>query len=136
MQARYRGPAADIAVMSAAVADWRVDGVARARSEAPRAAVAVADREPRHPRRISRPERERPKLVVGFAAETTDSRPTPAQTVAQGCDWIVATTSRTTFGADGTPSPCSPRRLGRTWPRQSKAEVARLPRQIADHFKA
>ena len=57
-----------------------------------RAAGAGAGREPRHPAHASRSGADgRPRLVVGFAAETDDVvANASAKRLRKGCDWIVA----------------------------------------------
>ncbi|WP_374598189.1 bifunctional phosphopantothenoylcysteine decarboxylase/phosphopantothenate--cysteine ligase CoaBC [Brevundimonas sp.] len=133
---------ADIAVMSAAVADWRVDGVASGKiKKAPGGPPSLALIEnPDILAGVSAPGPNRPRLVVGFAAETTELEANArAKLSRKGCDWIVGNdVSDDVFGADGnavTLFTCdaAPDR----WPRQSKVEVARkLAARIADHFKA
>jgi phosphopantothenoylcysteine decarboxylase/phosphopantothenate--cysteine ligase len=133
---------ADIAVMSAAVADWRVDGVASGKiKKAPGGPPSLSLIEnPDILAGISAPGKKRPKLVVGFAAETTDLEANARSKLSRkGCDWIVGNdVSDDVFGADGNTVTLFTRDgTAETWPRQSKAEVARkLAARIADHFKA
>jgi phosphopantothenoylcysteine decarboxylase / phosphopantothenate---cysteine ligase len=83
---------ADAAVMAAAVADWRVANASDRKMKKPRAALPRWNL-PRTP--IFWPRyvqmAQRPKLVVGFAAETDHvpimRRPSALR---KGCDWIVA----------------------------------------------
>jgi phosphopantothenoylcysteine decarboxylase/phosphopantothenate--cysteine ligase len=133
---------ADIAVMSAAVADWRVDGVASGKiKKAPGGPPSLALIEnPDILAGVSAPGPNRPKLVVGFAAETTDlDANARAKLSRKGCDWIVGNdVSDDVFGADGNAVTLFTRDgEPDRWPRQSKVEVARkLAARIADHFKA
>ncbi len=133
---------ADIAVMSAAVADWRVDGVASGKiKKAPGGPPSLALIEnPDILAGVSAPGPSRPKLVVGFAAETTDlDANARAKLSRKGCDWIVGNdVSDDVFGADGNAVTLFTRNgEPDRWPRQSKVEVARkLAARIADHFKA
>ena len=89
---------------------------------------------------ISAPGKKRPKLVVGFAAETTDLEVNARSKLSRkGCDWIVGNdVSDDVFGADGNTVTLFTRDgTAETWPRQSKAEVARkLAARIADHFRS
>jgi phosphopantothenoylcysteine decarboxylase/phosphopantothenate--cysteine ligase len=89
---------------------------------------------------VSAPGKQRPKLVVGFAAETTDLEANArAKLSRKGCDWIVGNdVSDDVFGADGNAVTLFTRDgNAESWPRQSKAEVARkLAARIADQFKA
>ena len=133
---------ADIAVMSAAVADWRVDGVASGKiKKAPGGPPSLSLIEnPDILAGISAPGKTRPKLVVGFAAETTDLEANARSKLSRkGCDWIVGNdVSDDVFGADGNTVTLFTRDgAAETWPRQSKTEVAKkLAAKIADHFKA
>jgi len=137
-----RGGPADIAVMSAAVADWRVDGVASGKiKKAPGGPPSLALIEnPDILAGVSAPGKTRPKLVIGFAAETTDLEANArAKLSRKGCDWIVGNdVSDDVFGADGNTVTLFTRDgTAESWPRQAKAEVARkLAVRIADHFKA
>jgi phosphopantothenoylcysteine decarboxylase/phosphopantothenate--cysteine ligase len=133
---------ADIAVMSAAVADWRVDGVASGKiKKAPGGPPSLALIEnPDILAGVSAPGKSRPKLVVGFAAETTELEANArAKLSHKGCDWIVGNdVSDDVFGADGNAVTLFTKDgTAESWPRQSKTEVARkLAAKIADHFKA
>jgi len=133
---------ADIAVMSAAVADWRVDGVASGKiKKAPGGPPSLALIEnPDILAGVSKPGKARPKLVIGFAAETSDLEANArAKLSRKGCDWIVGNdVSDDVFGADGNAVTLFTRDgAAESWPRQSKTEVARkLAARIADQFKA
>jgi phosphopantothenoylcysteine decarboxylase/phosphopantothenate--cysteine ligase len=131
---------ADVAVMSAAVADWRVDGVATGKiKKAPGGAPKLSLIEnPDILAEVSRKGPRRPRLVVGFAAETGDLIAlAKAKLSRKGCDWIVANdVSADVFGAEANAVT-----LIRTdgsmesLDRRSKAEIARtLAARIADHF--
>ena len=131
---------ADIAVMSAAVADWRVDAVASGKlKKAPGGPPSLALIEnPDILAGVSAPGARRPALVVGFAAETSDLEANArAKLSRKGCDWIVGNdVSDEVFGADANAVTLFTRDGGaENWPRQSKAEVARkLAARIAAHF--
>lgn len=133
---------ADIAVMSAAVADWRVDGVASGKiKKAPGGPPSLALIEnPDILAGVSAAGKTRPALVIGFAAETADLEANArAKLSRKGCDWIVANdVSADVFGADGNAVTLFTRGGdAEVWPRQSKAGVARrLAARIADHFRA
>lgn len=135
------GPA-DIAVMSAAVADWRVDGVASGKiKKAPGGPPSLSLIEnPDILAGVSAAGKARPKLVVGFAAETTDLEANArAKLSRKGCDWIVGNdVSDEVFGADANTVTLFTRDgAAESWPRQSKAEVARkLAARIAGHLNA
>ena len=130
---------ADIAVLSAAVADWRVDTVAGGKiKKAPGGPPTLALIEnPDILAGIAKPGPNRPKLVIGFAAETTDLEANARSKLSRkGCDWIVGNdVSADVFGADGNTVLLVTRDGADAWPRLSKTEVAaRLADRIADHF--
>ena len=133
------GPA-DIAVMSAAVADWRVDGVASGKiKKAPGGPPSLALIEnPDILAAVSAPGPKRPKLVIGFAAETADLEANArAKLSRKGCDWIVGNdVSDDVFGSgDNAVTLFTRDGAVESWPRQPKADVARkLAARIADHF--
>ena len=82
---------ADAAVFCAAVADWRVEAQGRKikKTGAPPALALVEN--PDILAEVSRLEGRRPRLVVGFAAETGDLvAQATAKRARKGCDWIVA----------------------------------------------
>jgi phosphopantothenoylcysteine decarboxylase/phosphopantothenate--cysteine ligase len=130
---------ADIAILSAAVADWRVDTVAGGKiKKAPGGPPTLALIEnPDILAGIAAPGPNRPTLVVGFAAETTDLEANArAKLSRKGCDWIVGNdVSGDVFGADGNTVLLVTREGADAWPRLSKTEVAScLADRIADHF--
>src|SRR5690606_35103762 len=121
---------ADIAVMSAAVADWRVDAVASGKiKKAPGGPPSLALIEnPDILAGVSAPGPRRPTLVVGFAAETTDLEANARSKLSRkGCDWIVGNdVSDDVFGADSNAVTLFTRDgAAESWPRQSKVEVGR-----------
>ena len=130
---------ADIAVLSAAVADWRVDTVAGGKiKKAPGGPPTLSLIEnPDILAGVAAPGPNRPALVVGFAAETTDLEANARSKLSRkGCDWIVGNdVSGDVFGADGNTVLLVTRDGADAWPRLSKTEVAaRLADRIADHF--
>ncbi|WP_428151216.1 bifunctional phosphopantothenoylcysteine decarboxylase/phosphopantothenate--cysteine ligase CoaBC [Brevundimonas sp.] len=130
---------ADIAVLSAAVADWRVDTVAGGKiKKAPGGPPMLSLIEnPDILAGIAKPGPMRPKLVIGFAAETTDLEANARSKLSRkGCDWIVGNdVSADVFGADGNTVLLVTKDGADAWPRLSKTEVAaRLADRIADHF--
>lgn len=83
----------DIAVCVAAVADWRPKKVARQKLKKAREWTPSMElvRNPDILQIIAKRTKNRPKLVVGFAAETQDLiKNAEAKLIAKGCDWIVA----------------------------------------------
>jgi phosphopantothenoylcysteine decarboxylase/phosphopantothenate--cysteine ligase len=131
----------DIAVLSAAVADWRIDMVAGGKiKKGPGGPPTLALIEnPDILAGLSAPGPLRPALVIGFAAETSDLEANArAKLSRKGCDWIVGNdVSEDVFGSDGNTVTLFSREGEETWPRQSKTGVARLlADRIAAHFTA
>jgi phosphopantothenoylcysteine decarboxylase/phosphopantothenate--cysteine ligase len=129
---------ADAAVMVAAVADWRPATAAALKVKKGEAAPPPAltlEENPDILATLSRPGLDRPRLVVGFAAETNDVIPhAVAKRARKGCDWIVANdVSGDVMGGDANAVSVVTADGVETWPSQSKAAVARqLARRIAD----
>ena len=133
---------AEIAVMAAAVADWRVADEAASK-------IKKGGGDPPALRLVENPDilaglarhRLRPALVVGFAAETDALLPNAeAKLRRKGADWIVANDVSPAAGVMGGT-------LNRvhlvtaagvdSWPEMTKAEVAeRLVERIVDTFAA
>ncbi len=124
---------ADIAVMAAAVADWRVATEAKGKikkdkSGKPPPALALTEN-PDILATVGRHHKLRPALVVGFAAETDDLMANARKKLAaKGADWILANDVSPQSGimggvenavhlvsADGVED----------WPRMPKEDVAR-----------
>ena len=128
---------ADAAVMAAAVADWRVlngsDQKMKKTGDLP--ALQMAEN-PDILAWISRDAR-RPRLVVGFAAETQDvTAHATAKRLRKGCDWIVANDVSPATGIMGG-SHNTVTLITETgaedWPRMDKhAVAARLAARIAE----
>ena len=130
---------ADIAVLSAAVADWRIDTIAGGKiKKGPGGPPTLALIEnPDILAGIASPGPLRPTLVIGFAAETTDLEANArAKLSRKGCDWIVGNdVSDDVFGSDGNAVLLVTREGTESWPRQPKTAIARaLVARIVDHF--
>ena len=133
---------ADIAVCAAAVSDWRAaettgSKIKKHPGEAPPALTLTEN--PDILAALSLSKDHRPKLVIGFAAETDDIIANAiSKRQRKGCDWIIANDVSPETGTfdgsfntvhlisgDGT----------QDWPRLSKSGVGqRLAQQIADYF--
>ena len=133
---------ADIAVFAAAVADWRVAEPAaekRKKRDGGPPPVLTLTPNPDILATLSRLESGRPRLVVGFAAETDavldNAR---AKRRRKGCDWIVAndvSAASGTFGGDHNSVFLLTEAGEEAWPRATKEAVAeRLAARIADHL--
>ncbi len=133
----------DVAVCAAAVADWRPAKAASRKVKKngkPPAAIELAEN-PDILATLAAAGNARPRLVIGFAAETDDlDRNARAKLAKKGCDWIVANDVSAEGGAMGgddnavrivTEAGIEP------WPRLAKTEVARrLAARIAAHLGA
>ena len=148
-----QGLPADIAICAAAVSDWRAAAPQEQKIKKPRGGAGRGDGAPtlelaENPdilAHLSAPGPKRPRLVIGFAAETEDLEANAAAKLeAKGCDWILANQvagGGDVFGSNEnvvhlltrTESDGSP--AVERWPRMSKAEVAaRLVARIVQAF--
>lgn len=129
---------ADVFVAVAAVADWRPAQTAaqKLKLKGADAAPTVALVEnPDILATLSRAGPERPRLVVGFAAETESvEMHAAAKRARKGCDWIVANdVSGDVMGGGHNQIALVTADGVERWPRLPKAEVgARLAARIAD----
>ena len=118
---------ADAAILVAAVADWRVDPSADQAQEIGRS----ARRSPSRPIPTSSPtlgeHSKRPRLLIGFAAETDDLLANAAaKREAKGADWIVANdVSGDVMGGANNRVHLVTAEGVEDWPEASKDEVAR-----------
>ena len=132
----------DIAVCAAAVADWRVAASSRdkikKRPDGTPPTLVLAEN-PDILKTLSHAA-ARPRLVVGFAAETGNVVANGRRKLAaKGCDWIVAndvSREQATFGSVyNTVQLIRSDAEVETWPKLAKAQVAsRLVTRIAAHF--
>ncbi len=132
-------PHAEAAVFAAAVADWRVSnaGPSKIKKDGNGLPTLEFAENPDILATVSKLTKNRPSLVVGFAAETDDViANATAKRLRKGCDWIVANDVSPATGimggaendvtlitADGSED----------WPRMGKDDVAkRLAAKIAE----
>ena len=133
----------DVAVCVAAVADWRVEAPARQKLK------KTAERPPRleleaNPdvlASLAAAGNARPRLVIGFAAETESViENARAKRAKKGCDWIVAndvSPATDTFGGSRNTVHVIDEGGVESWPAMTKDEVAeRLSARIADTLAA
>ena len=142
LQAVQAALPADVAVMAAAVADWRVANAGTQKMKKDAAGRTPALEFAENPDILATVSKGamRPRLVVGFAAETEKVVDhATAKRARKGCDWIVANDVSPATGimggtenavvlitADGAES----------WPRMSKDAVARaLAQRISDALR-
>ncbi len=133
---------ADIAVCAAAVSDWRIRKKSKGKIKKKGDTLSLSlKKNPDILKTLAKKGNGRPRLVIGFAAETSDviSKASPKR-IEKNCDWILGndvSMGSNTFGGnqnrvhfinnDGTES----------WPEMSKKNVAyELVKRIADHFQS
>ena len=133
---------ADLAVCAAAVADWHVKGAGKAKLKKTRKGpppIELAEN-PDILRHLSN-HGSRPRLVVGFAAETDDLYDNAVAKLARkGCDWVVANDvsgrgGDAVFGSDSNRAMLLTGNKAEQWPHMPKDEIAaRLVARIGEHF--
>ena len=133
----------DIAVCAAAVADWRVASPSPQKIKTAAAESTTALKLERNPdilATLSQANRRRPRLVVGFAAETEDVvENAKKKLAAKGCDWILAndvSDGTGTFGGESNTVHLVSTGNGKAhvehWPKLTKKAVAeRLAERLA-----
>ena len=129
---------AEVAVMAAAVADWRVANAAGSKLKKDGSGRAPALEFAENPDILATVSKgdARPRLVVGFAAETDDVvAHATAKRLRKGCDWIVANDVSPGTGIMGGTENAVTVITGEgaeSWPRMGKDAVARkLAERIA-----
>ena len=131
---------ADAAVFAAAVADWRVENASDTKMKKDGSGKAPALEFAENPdilKAVAVKKKGRPKLVVGFAAETNDVvAHAEAKRARKGCDWIVAndvTPETGIMGGTENAVTLISAEGSEEWPRLPKDEVARrLAARIAE----
>jgi phosphopantothenoylcysteine decarboxylase/phosphopantothenate--cysteine ligase len=123
---------AEAAVFAAAVADWRVANASASKMKKDASGKTPALEFAENPdilATVARMGAGRPRLVVGFAAETDDVvAHARAKRVRKGCDWIVANDVRPVTGIMGGAENAVTlitAEGAEDWPRLPKDEVAR-----------
>jgi phosphopantothenoylcysteine decarboxylase/phosphopantothenate--cysteine ligase len=131
LDAVERALPADVAIFAAAVADWRVANAARQKlkkqpgKSTPELSLVE---NPDILATIAKRKSQRPKLVIGFAAETEHIEANAkAKLAKKGCDWIIAndvSPQSGVMGGDRNMITLVQASGMETWPPQSKEEVA------------
>ncbi|MDY0881820.1 bifunctional phosphopantothenoylcysteine decarboxylase/phosphopantothenate--cysteine ligase CoaBC [Dongia soli] len=130
----------DIAVCAAAVADWRVADASDQKLKKDGSGSAPTLQLATNPdilAGLAAAGAKRPKLVIGFAAETEKLiEHAQGKLARKGCDWIIAndvSSGSGTFGGDSNLVHLITRSGAEAWPRMSKLEIAdRLAQRIAE----
>ncbi len=133
LQAVERALPVDVAIFAAAVADWRVASAAEQKIKKKPGQTTPDVRLIENPdilAAIARRKSQRPKLVIGFAAETENvAANAKAKLADKGCDWVLANDVSPQTGIMGgdrntiqlvTANDIEP------WPPQSKQDVAAM----------
>ena len=122
---------ADVAVFAAAVADWRVaePNANKIKKQTGRSPKLGLVENPDILATVAHSARARPRLVIGFAAETDRIiEHAKAKLARKGCDWIVAndvSAGTGVLGGDRNSVHLVTAHGVESWPPQSKQEVAR-----------
>lgn len=131
LDAVERALPADVAIFAAAVADWRVAHAAqqKLKKQPGRSTPELPLVEnPDILATIAKRKSQRPKLVIGFAAETENiAANAKAKLVKKGCDWILAndvSPQSGVMGGDRNMITLVQASGMETWPPQSKEEAA------------
>jgi len=129
---------ADVFVSVAAVADWRpvkaADRKLKLKGEGKAPTIELAEN-PDILRTLSHKKKKRPRLVIGFAAETHDVEHLAVEKRARkGCDWIVANdVSGDVMGGNENEVYLITPDGAEHWPRLAKDDVSRrLAARVAD----
>jgi phosphopantothenoylcysteine decarboxylase/phosphopantothenate--cysteine ligase len=133
---------ADVAVCTAAVADWRPEIAANNKIKKEKDAAAPTLRLVENPDILATLARhpQRPHLLIGFAAETESVvEHAAAKRLRKGCDWIVAndvSPHTGIMGGDRNTVHLITAKGTESWPELAKAEVGeRLAARIAQSLK-
>ena len=134
---------ADVAVFAAAVADWRVARASdsKIKKEPGKLPALALTENPDILSTIAHRNKDRPRLVIGFAAETDNViANAKAKRLRKGCDWILAndvSPETGIMGGDMNSIHLISAAGVEDWPPQSKDAVAQaLVARIADALKA
>jgi phosphopantothenoylcysteine decarboxylase/phosphopantothenate--cysteine ligase len=133
---------ADVAVMTAAVADWRPEIAANNKIKKEQDAAAPMLKLVENPDILATLAKHsrRPQLLIGFAAETENVvAHAQAKLLKKGCDWIVAndvSPHTGIMGGDRNTVHIVTRSAVEDWPEMDKTEVGtRLAERIAQQLK-
>jgi phosphopantothenoylcysteine decarboxylase/phosphopantothenate--cysteine ligase len=133
LQAVERALPADVAIFAAAVADWRVANAGEQKIKK-KPGHATPDlpliENPDILSTIAHRKSQRPKLVIGFAAETENvAANAKAKLASKGCDWILAndvSPQTGIMGGDRNTIQLVMAKGIEPWPPQSKQDVAAM----------
>jgi phosphopantothenoylcysteine decarboxylase/phosphopantothenate--cysteine ligase len=139
LAACQRALPADVAVFAAAVSDWRAEKTATQKiKKTGKPPTLSLTENPDILATISK-SKQRPKLVIGFAAETSNLLKNSKEKLARKkCDWIIANdvSNGAGFDADENTVSLVSARGVQNWPKASKQQIAEtLAETIENHLK-
>lgn len=131
---------ADAAICVAAVADWHIKNPAGQKIKKQNDEVPILDfaENPDILKTLSNHAKNRPGLMVGFAAESENVKDYARNKLEKkGCDWIIANDiSGDIMGGDHNQVHVITKTTTDDWPRMSKSDVAeKIAEKIENHFK-
>jgi phosphopantothenoylcysteine decarboxylase/phosphopantothenate--cysteine ligase len=140
LEAVQKALPADVAIFAAAVADWRVAGASEQKIKKKAGQTTPQFSLVENPdilSSVAHRKSQRPRLVIGFAAETENvAANAKAKRAAKGCDWILAndvSPSTGIMGGDRNTIQLVTASGIEAWPPQSKEDVAAmLVARVAD----
>ena len=130
---------ADIAVCAAAVGDWAPQSLQAQKIKKGKAAPVLKLKENPDILKTIATSRQRPDLVIGFAAETENLHPNAQEKLRRkSCDWILANNvAENIFGSEENHVYLVRSQSHMEWSRASKRAVAqRLTQEIIEHFQS
>ena len=131
---------ADVVVCAAAVTDWRIEAPSKQKlKKSEKVKSLKLSENPDILAHLSQKRKNRPPLVIGFAAETENVvKNAKKKLFEKSCDWIVANNvgaHTNTFGGDKNKVQLINKTKTESWPEMSKADVGnRLAIKVAEHL--
>ncbi len=131
---------ADVVVCAAAVTDWRIEAPSKQKlKKSEKVKSLKLSENPDILAHLGQKRKNRPPLVIGFAAETENVvKNAKKKLFEKSCDWIVANnvgTDTNTFGGDKNKVQLINKTKTESWPEMSKVDVGnRLAIKVAEHL--
>ena len=131
---------ADVVVCAAAVTDWRIEAPSKQKlKKSEKVKSLKLSENPDILAHLGQKRKNRPPLVIGFAAETENVEKNAKKKLFEKyCDWIVANyvgAHTNTFGGDKNKVQLINKTKTESWPEISKADVGnRLAIKVAEHL--
>ena len=131
---------ADVVVCAAAVTDWRIEAPSKQKlKKSEKLKSLKLSENPDILAHLGQKRKNRPPLVIGFAAETENVvKNAKKKLFEKSCDWIVANnvgTDTNTFGGDKNKVQLINKTKTESWPEMSKVDVGnRLAIKVAEHL--